>query len=731
MPENRKLSTILFADIEGYTALMQSDEAKALRFLNAFQTELEAKVPEFDGEIVQYFGDGCLLSFDSPSQALHCAMSLQANFKKLEIPVRAGMHLGEVIFTESNVFGDGVNVASRIESMGIAGGVLLSKSVRDQVKNKSEFQLVSLGPFEFKNIEEPLEVFAIANPGFAIPEKDSLSGKLKIPAAERGKRRLLPIAVILLAIIAGALWFLAVTNKSGISEENKERAVAVLPFENQTMDPSLDAFGMMTMDWISKALLESGEATLIRQDLRRNVDLTKPPKKAEILIRGRYYGNEELAIMAEAFDVKSGEVLFALGPLEGAKDDPMTLLFDLQQELLGFWNFQGTHLGERPPRYDAYLTFLKAWQIDSDPPHTEKVVMLKKAAQLDTRFSQPLLDLLQLSMWGFLPELRDSLMTVLEQRRPQLTEYEENRFESMKAYHAGNNLRKAELDWERYKKFNELNSGLGALTSYYHLNQMTTVIDLYQQEKNLAKNQHALARIVGAYFYLGEYEKAYELFNSYTEEPYLDWWGILNYLHLLAAMEKWEEFDDKLVYYIKQPQRFAFGAEFYPPMSLWFLAGELLNQGHEEKVQLCVELLEEYLKVDAPAYVSKDYYIGALHYLRGDFEKAYEYSLIYVQQWKYDWLTELPGVCLMKLGREQEAEEFMQYLKDRYNEVLPGQLEYALGAIEAQRNKALGVEYLKKSIEKGFEFDVNCFRHDPVLTVLMDYEPFLELIEPR
>lgn len=77
MPENRKLSTILFADIVGYTSLMQSDEPKAMRLLKQFKTDLEQTVPSFNGEIVQYFGDACLLSFDSTSKGVQCAISLQ------------------------------------------------------------------------------------------------------------------------------------------------------------------------------------------------------------------------------------------------------------------------------------------------------------------------------------------------------------------------------------------------------------------------------------------------------------------------------------------------------------------------------------------------------------------------------------------------------------------------------------------------------------------------------
>ncbi|MCA0153124.1 adenylate/guanylate cyclase domain-containing protein [Winogradskyella vincentii] len=181
MSETHKLSTILFADITGYTSLMQSDERKAMQFLNSFKTELEKTVPVFYGEIVQYFGDACLLTFDSTSKGVACAKTLQENFQKSGLPIRIGMHLGEVIFTEDNVFGDGVNIASRIESMGVPGTVLVSSTVRNQIKNKSEFQLKSLGHFEYKNLEDPIEVYALTNEGLIVPDVNELHGKFKYP----------------------------------------------------------------------------------------------------------------------------------------------------------------------------------------------------------------------------------------------------------------------------------------------------------------------------------------------------------------------------------------------------------------------------------------------------------------------------------------------------------------------------------------------------------------------
>ncbi|MEO1214659.1 MAG: adenylate/guanylate cyclase domain-containing protein [Bacteroidota bacterium] len=181
MLETRKLAIIVFADIAGYSALMQADEKEALHVLDQFKSILEEEMNMHDGEIVQYYGDGCLLSFESAFHSVSAATSLQRAFIYAKVPVRIGMHLGDVLYKNNNAFGDGVNIASRVESLGVPGSILLSKTVANQIRNKSDFSLQNLGPFHFKNIDEPMEVFAISNPGFVIPRPDQMEGKLQKP----------------------------------------------------------------------------------------------------------------------------------------------------------------------------------------------------------------------------------------------------------------------------------------------------------------------------------------------------------------------------------------------------------------------------------------------------------------------------------------------------------------------------------------------------------------------
>jgi adenylate cyclase len=178
MSESRQLAVIMFTDIVGYTAMMQQDESIALMKLNHFKKALELTVQEFKGEIIQYFGDGGLVIFSNSADALNCSSVLQKDFKEEpEVPVRIGIHMGDIIYKEGNIFGDCVNITSRIESMGMPGTVLMSASVQKQIKNKPEFKLISLGDFEFKNVDEPMEIFALAINNFPVPNRDNIDRK--------------------------------------------------------------------------------------------------------------------------------------------------------------------------------------------------------------------------------------------------------------------------------------------------------------------------------------------------------------------------------------------------------------------------------------------------------------------------------------------------------------------------------------------------------------------------
>ncbi len=230
MDTDHKLAAILFADIANYTAMMQANEKNALAVLNRFEEALEDMVPKHQGQIVKYFGDGCLLAFDCTSNGVDCAIALQKVFNETPfVPVRMGLHMGDVVFKNDNVFGDGVNIASRIESLGVPGSILISKTIRDQITNKNEFSLVSLGYFDFKNVLESMEIFALANDGLIVPVKEKMSGKLKETQKKSSLRKWKITSGIFVLFIAAFLFY---KNNFSPTEFVGEKSIAVLPFEN-------------------------------------------------------------------------------------------------------------------------------------------------------------------------------------------------------------------------------------------------------------------------------------------------------------------------------------------------------------------------------------------------------------------------------------------------------------------------------------------------------------------
>ncbi len=178
MPQTHQLAAILFADIMGFTAIMQEDERMAMKYREKLKKCLETEVKLYGGRIVKYTGDGALCSFKSAIDSIRAALVVQYNMlESPPVPLRIGIHQADVIFEEDDVFGDGVNIASRLESLALPGSIFISAKVYDDIKNQTDIQTVSLGKYILKNVKEPVEIYAVNNPGLKVPLKKRLEGK--------------------------------------------------------------------------------------------------------------------------------------------------------------------------------------------------------------------------------------------------------------------------------------------------------------------------------------------------------------------------------------------------------------------------------------------------------------------------------------------------------------------------------------------------------------------------
>ena len=172
----RRLAAIMFTDIVGYSAMMQKDEVITSRLRNRHREVFTRLTEKYDGEILQYYGDGTLSIFYSTAASVECAVEIQRELKQdPKVPLRIGIHTGDITFSNEDVFGDGVNIASRVESLCVPGGIFVTGKVYDDIKNHPTIKAVSVGDFGLKNIKDNTTIYAITNSGITIPKRKLVS----------------------------------------------------------------------------------------------------------------------------------------------------------------------------------------------------------------------------------------------------------------------------------------------------------------------------------------------------------------------------------------------------------------------------------------------------------------------------------------------------------------------------------------------------------------------------
>src|SRR5688572_82358 len=163
MSSSRQLAAIMFTDIVGYTALMGKDEQKAFQLLDKNRQIQKPIIEQYNGRWIKELGDGVMASFNTVSNAVNAAIKIQQTCNALkEYQLRIGIHLGEVVFENDDVFGDGVNVASRIQAIANPGSIFISEAVHNSVSNKQGFHTKFFSEQRLKNVKEPIKVYQVA-----------------------------------------------------------------------------------------------------------------------------------------------------------------------------------------------------------------------------------------------------------------------------------------------------------------------------------------------------------------------------------------------------------------------------------------------------------------------------------------------------------------------------------------------------------------------------------------
>jgi len=248
----RKLAAILSADVKGYSRLMGEDEEATLRTLNSYKEVMGSLIQQHRGRVVGTAGDSVLAEFGSVVDAVQCAVEIQQvlRAKNAVVPenrrmeFRIGINLGDVIEEGNTIYGDGVNIAARLEGLAEAGGICISESAYQQIENKLPLRYDYLGEHEIKNIAKPVRVYCARIEADAGPSK---LGKEKKPAQRRlPKAAFAIIAVVVIAGLVALYQFVLRPSPSKTEVASKEKmafplpdvpSIAVLPFVNMSEDP--------------------------------------------------------------------------------------------------------------------------------------------------------------------------------------------------------------------------------------------------------------------------------------------------------------------------------------------------------------------------------------------------------------------------------------------------------------------------------------------------------------
>jgi len=389
----RKLTAILSADVKGYSRLMGEDEKGTVRTLSTYRKIMTTLIHQYRGRVVDAPGDNVLAEFGSIVDALQCAIGIQKELKarNTELPenqkmeFRMGVNIGDVIEEGKKIYGDGVNIAARIESLAEGGGICISGTAYDQVKNKLDLEYEFLGEKEVKNIAEPVRVYRVRlKPGV---ELSVLRGERRAGL----KRWQLVAMVVVVLLVAGlitlAIWkyYTPPTPKMEVASKEKmafplpdKPSIAVLPFVNLSDDPKQAFLGDALAEEVINGLAKLRQVLVIA----RNSSFTYKGKAVDVKQVGREQGvryvlegsvqrsGDRLRITAQLIDATTGHHLFSERYDRDLKDifaiqDDITIKILTTMRVALAEGEAARVMGKGTKNLEAYLKVMQATQLRS------------------------------------------------------------------------------------------------------------------------------------------------------------------------------------------------------------------------------------------------------------------------------------------------------------------------------------------------------------------------------
>ena len=500
---NRRLAAIMFTDMVGYTAMMEKDEPRARELIERHRNLMKPLIEKHGGKVLQFVGDGTFCTFSSAIEATNSSIEIQRALKsEKEISIRIGIHIGDVVSEGDEVYGDGVNVASRLEPLAAPGGICISGEVSNNLKNQPGIETVFLGKKKLKNVEHLVEVYALAGKGLVVPElsetapdesPESVATPEKTADKQAFSKKMISIAAMVLTVVG--IWFLSQQFGSSTVQEvtADENSLAVLFIENMIDPEDSNHEAEMLKELLITDLSQSKTLQVIssqrlydiaKQERGKNgkaIDRENASQVARIagaqwMLTGKLaqFGERKI-LTTQIANVRTGKILNAQ---RADGNDFFLMVDDITNEVrehLGVEAADGETdlpVAERTTdSKEAYQYYAQGQTYLNRQEFAKAVEKFEKALKLDSDFTQALYNLAMAYWWRDTVSDENAIETLEKMlvNEEKLTEREKLRAEAL--------LTIVQRNWDLgislYKELTELNPddkeayyGLGE--SYFH-----------------------------------------------------------------------------------------------------------------------------------------------------------------------------------------------------------------------------------------------------------------------
>ncbi len=409
MKDIRKLAAVMFTDIVGYTALMSQDEHKALSILQKNRDIQKPLVEKFNGEFLKEMGDGTLLCFQSALDAVQCAQEIQQSVSDdPDLNLRIGIHLGDIVFKEGDVFGDGVNIASRIERLAEDGGICISEQIYETISNKPGIEADFLGEKTLKNVRHPVKVYSVIEEGF--PRYATKRSQRVTKKGNKNKRKIVLPVILVILIILTALFFVfknhIVSKKSpttNIDNVTLENSIAVLPFVDMSPNNDQEYFCEGMAEEIINALSHITNLRVVARTSAfsfkdRSMDIRDIGKELNVgfILEGSVRkSGDNLRVTAQLINIENGYQLWSekyerkLADIFTIQDEiSLAIVENLKVKLLrNEKNELVKRYTENKEAYNLYLKGRYFWNRRSEVGFDKALELFQSAIEIDSNFA--------------------------------------------------------------------------------------------------------------------------------------------------------------------------------------------------------------------------------------------------------------------------------------------------------------------------------------------------------